>query len=163
MVEELLFKTGIASYKTYLQFDLGASAQPQINMDQKAPVNIGWIYGISVLIGGTVPTNQTQNIISKADAGNLYVTFKIAANMFIDTWRLSDLVFQEAGQTREQERNYAPVSIPNILDWQKSYINNPTGIVSKTILFQLWYVDAPSYGNLVQSGVLWQQGKKPGT
>lgn len=162
MIEELLFRVGIPTYSTTIQVDFAADAANQVNLAQKAPTNIAWIYGISVNVGGVVPNQNAKNLISLADAGSLWIVFKIGSGLIIDTLRLSNMVYMEAGVSRTQDRNYMPVSMPSQLDWQKSFIYNPTPVVSKTVLFNLFYVNEDDYDRLTASGVLGKNGIPPG-
>lgn len=156
MIEELLFKVGVPTYKTNLITPL--TAANEINLGQQAPTNIGWIYGISLNVGGT--DFQGNTLISLADAGNLWLNLKIQTNVFTQTLRLSNYVYQQPNVPRTQERNYMPVSIPLELDWKQSTILNPTNIASGTVFFDFYYIDIPSYTNLLNSGTLWKYGVK---
>jgi len=169
MVEEMLFRVGIPTYKTTLQIDLPAAAQVKQLLNQKAPINIGWIYGISINVDGHLPLDNSANLITKTDAGNLWLSLLIGSNQFVADWRLSELMYMQYNVDREMNWNYAPVSLPmgsdakgnSQIDWQKSYVTNPSGIVSKTILLNLWYIDIASYSNLVNSKFMWVTGVNP--
>lgn len=158
MIEELLFKVGIPTYKTNLETEI--TAVKEIELGQNAPTNIGWIYGISVNCEGTSP-DTSKNLITLANAKDLWVNFKIGSSVFIQTWRLSELVFTIGGTARTQPMNYQPCSIPLELDWKQSTIENPTLITGKYVVFNLWYIDVPGYNALMRSGVIWKTGNKP--
>jgi hypothetical protein len=161
MIEELLFKVGIPTYKTNLITAL--TATKSVNLGQQAPTNIGWIYGISLNVSGTSATTDFQGntLITLLEAANLWLNLKIGSNVFIEDVRLSNFVYQEPNVTRTQDRNYMPVSIPLDLDWKQSTIDNPTSITGKTVNFDFYYIDKPSYAALLKSGVLWETGNKP--
>ncbi len=158
MIEELLFKTGIPTFKTTLSTDLVAVGD--VNLGQDAPTNIGWIYGMAVNVGGNSYDNS-KPLITLVEAGALWLTLKIGSSDFVKNLRLSNLEFQEASVTRGQERNYMPCSIPLALDWKQSTISNATGITGKTVLLDMWYIDKPSYDKLLQSKVIWKTGINP--
>lgn len=156
MIEEFLFKAGIPTYKTNLITQI--TSAKSINLGAQAPTNIGWIYGMSLLVGGT--DYQGNTLISLADAGNLWLNLLIQTNNFTQNLRLSNLVYQQPNITRTQDKNYCPVSVPLELDWKQSTIANPTGIASGYVNLDMYYIDIPSYNNLKQSGMIWVNGQK---
>jgi len=161
MIEELLFKVGIPTYKTNLITEI--TATNTVNLGQQAPTNIGWIYGISLNVAGTSATTNAngQTLVTLLQAANLWLNLKIGTNVFIQNTRLSNFVYQQPNVTRTQEKNYVPVSIPLDLDWKQSQIVNPTLMSAVFVDFDFWYIDKQSYANLLKSGALWQTGNKP--
>lgn len=164
-IEHWLFRLGVPTYKTYLQIDLGTTANQKIEIADKVPENVGWIYGLSVQKDGSFPYDATIPLISNVQSYQLWLTLKYATSDFVDTWRLSDLIYTPFVPApvivydRQQERNYTPVSIPMGVDWRKSTIINPTGIVNATIFMDVYFIDLNTYKNMRESGVIGFQGK----
>lgn len=159
-IESWLFKAGIPTYKTWLEIDLPTPAQTQIEIADKVPENVGWIYGMSIQSDGKSPYDASKPLISATDAYLLWLTLKYATSDFVDTWRLSDLNFNPSLGVRQQPNNYAPCSIPMGTDWRKSKIINTTGIVGKTIWLDVYFIDVATYKNLRNSNTIWFEGKK---
>lgn len=161
MIQEQFVKLGIPTYITQLQIDLPAVAKAQNLLGQDVPTNIAWVYGLSVTVDGTAPLDASQNLISLSESKNLWLTLMAGTNIFQQNIRLSDLLYVQGGVMRSQPYNFCPVSIPSGIDWKTSYIQNPNGVTSKSVLLNIYYIDKPTYNNLVGSGVLWKTGIKP--
>lgn len=154
MIEELLLRAGVPAYKTNLITTITTSKE--INLGQQAPENIGWIYGISLNVGGT--DYQGNTLISLADSYNLWLNLKIQTNVFTQSIRLANFIYLNPSAIRTTERNYMPVSIPLQLDWKQSSILNPTGIASGIVNFDFYYIDIPSYNKLVANQMILKPG-----
>src|SRR6187431_3239438 len=98
MIEELLFKVGIPTFKTTLTTQLVAG---ETELGMEAPKNIGWIYGVSMEVGGVSPDNKT--LVAFADAPYLWLTFKIGSSDFMYRLRMDSLVYNQPGVTRTQD------------------------------------------------------------
>lgn len=160
-LEHWLFKVGVPTYKTQIYIDLPAAASNSIELGNTVPENIGWIYGLAVNVGGKKPNDASLNLLTLAQSYELWLQLKYGSADFIDYYRLSNLVFNNYGAARTQVENYLPVSIPMGTDWKKSLIINNTSIVSATIMFDIYFIDIPTYKNLVASKIIWERGKKP--
>jgi hypothetical protein len=161
MVEHWLFTRGVPTYKTQIFVDLPASAENSIELGNTVPENIGWIYGLSINVGGTKPMDASKNLISLANSYDLWLILKYGSSDFIDQFRLSNMVYNTYATARSQVQNYMPVSIPMGTDWKKSTIQNMTSITSVTIMLDIYFIDIPTYKNLTASGVIWERGIKP--
>lgn len=159
MIEEMIIKAGVPTYVVKLEINLSGN-QNEISVAQQEPNPIGLIYGLSVDIGGTHPTDNTRQLIDQNDSRNLWLTLKYNTAEFVDKIRLSRLGNDIPNANGGIIRNYFPCNIPRGTDWQGSKIYNYTGITNKTILLNLYFIDVQSLAALREQGIFFRNGVK---
>lgn len=158
-MEDLLNKLGIPSYISQIVVDLPSANNTTVQLNDKVPESAGWIYGMSVEHDGTTPTDQTKVLINAADMQNLWLQLKYGTSIYIDNYRLDKLSWRDA-TVPIAFRNYTPFSIPADTAWKNSVLLNPTGIINKTVIINVYFIDKGSYQHLVDTGVFWKNGRK---
>lgn len=114
----------------------------RINIDQRLPVNVGKIVGLAVQVDGVDETNTT--LITLSNSSDLFLTVKRGVDTPIQAMRLSDLVFlpdpDGTSALTFGEKRFFRMDLPNTIELDKSFYDNPTGIASGRILLQIWYL-----------------------
>lgn len=155
-MQELLIKTGIPSYVTNIISPIPTTAQVQIPIAKNIPQQVGMIYGLSILTDTNAPGDQ--DLITFANAQDLYLVLKDGPTEFFQQVRLDQMVFNLAGFPNLNPDSYLRVAIPGNFDLSTSYYQNATGIVSvdttKVIMLQLWYISTESYKWLMKKGYI---------
>lgn len=152
--EQMMVKLGIPVYTDTYYTLINGGAQAKIGQDM--PNSVGYIFGISTIVNGVQPTDQTKIIISTAQASAIWLYLKIGVNLFQNNFRLDKLIFEDStapGQYANQRR-YFDVSIPRVMDLKESYYLNPTAIgtpaAPRFVALQIYYIDIASYDLLVK-------------
>lgn len=147
MMQDLLIKTGIRSYVTSIISPVPTAAQIQIPIAKTIPSQVGLIYGMAIYTDTDDP--QGNNLITFANAQELYMVLKDGPTEFLFNIRLDAMIFNLAGFPNLNPQGFLNVAIPGNFDMSTSYYQNPTGIVSgeatTTIMLQLWYISTESY------------------
>lgn len=159
---DLLFKLGVPTYVFTVEVQI--TANPQVLIGEKLPVNLGWVYGMSTnIIGRTQLTNEL--LPNDQQIGSLYLSLKYGQAIYVDGLRLSELVFTQpfggAGTNLPQWQNshrYFPMNIPLNTDLKLSYISNPLLVSGITVALNLFYIDMVAYKNLLDAGLLYANG-----
>jgi hypothetical protein len=162
-MQEQLYKLGVKTYTDTYYTQLTGGTPTMIGQDM--PNVVGWIYGISIDVDGVLPTDQSKNAISLANASNLWLYFKVNAELFINNMRLDKLVFVNPNEglgaapaQYSNQRRYFDVNIPYVTDLKQSYYNNPTSLGTSVaplyIPLSIYYIDRDSYNGLVKKGYL---------
>lgn len=163
MFLEMLFKLGIPTYTTTIYSSIAATAEVQISIAKQLPTQIGRIYGMATYADSVTPDNK--QLITTADASNLYLTFKDGATNFFEDLRLTDLLSEFSGVPATRLTNYLECNIPGGFDLSTSFYTNPTGIVAglngKTIALKLWYVSVPTYSTMLKKGLVLENANPP--
>lgn len=126
----------------------------QIQISQRLTQNILKLYGVACYTDPGLAPNG-DNLISSADAANLYLTIFQGKNQQIQQLRISDLVYDVNAQTRSGENKYLTVNIDQTIDLDKSFIDNPSNVAAVTLLLAFWYIprDIRSEMSLKRMGV----------
>ncbi len=142
MITDFIVKYNIPTYLTQIVTTLPAQAQNVVNIGKNMPTNVGLIYGIFVYTDNVLPTDASQDLISGADAEGIYMSLKVGNTLYIENLRLDHLIFfnKNLGAVNNTTR-YMPVNIPYNIELDKSQYFNPSGVISKTILLNLLYID----------------------
>ena len=158
-----MVKLGIPIYTDTYYTLLNGGAQAKIGQDMPNPV--GHIFGISCVVEGVQPTDQTKRVLTTAQAGLIWLYLKVGTNLFMNNFRLDKLIFETPAtsglQTYQNPRRYYPCSIPVATDLKESYYLNPTAIGAPPTTgiyaaLQIHYIDRPSYFELVNKGYLYR-------
>lgn len=152
----ILFKAGIPTYITKVITPIPTGAMNEIPISKTIPKQIGLIFGVALYTDSTDPQNNPQ--ITTANATVLYWNLKDGTTIFIDSLRLTDMIYNPAGFPNVNPARYLPVNIPGTFDISTSFFSNPTGIISAappiapTVIQQtFWYVSTEGYIWLMQN------------
>jgi hypothetical protein len=130
--EQTLFKLGIPTYIQTITVDI--TSQNELKIADTVPLQMGWIYGLNTYADTVDPDNT--DLISTADASNLYLKIVQGDRNFVNAIRIDDLLFPSATQSGR----YMEVNIPGTISIDQSLILNPTGITEGRLLLMLRYV-----------------------
>jgi hypothetical protein len=159
-IEQLCFKLGVKTYTdTYYTNLLGSSPT---KIGQNMPMPIGWIYGISIDTDSVNPTDKTLPNITAAQASNLWLYFKIGAELFINNMRLDKLIYYgnatSGSENYSNQQRYFTVNIPRVSDLKESYYNNPQGYGTQLAPLQIpltiYYINVNTYDHLLKKGYI---------
>lgn len=155
-MKEILFKTGVPTYVTNIITPIPTTAQRAIPIAKTIPQQIGLIYGLAQYTDTVDPNNV--NLITFANAQELYLNFKDGPTEFFQTVRLDSMVYTLAGFPDQNEERYLKVNIPGNFDMSTSSYLNPGGITAAetatNIMLQLWFISTESYIWLMKRGYL---------
>lgn len=155
-MQEILFKTGVPSYVTNIITPIPTTAQRAIPIAKNIPQQVGLIYGLATYTDTVDPNNV--NLITFANAQELYLNLKDGPTEFFQTVRLDALIFPLAGFPNQNPDTYMKVNIPGNFDMSTSNYLNPGGITAEAaatnIMLQLWFISTESYIWLMKKGYL---------
>jgi hypothetical protein len=158
---DLLFRLGVPTYVFTVEADI--LAVPKIPIGEKMPVDLGWVYGVSVNIAGHTATTG-RVLPTSGQIGDLYLNLKYGQAIYVDQLRLSELVYTlpialAAGAPQFQNAHrYMPLNIPMNTDLKLSWIQNPTLLADITVAINFYYIDTVAYQNLLNAGHLLANG-----
>lgn len=161
-IQDVLFKLGIPTYVYVVETQLTANAE--IKIGETLPVDLGWIYGMSVNINGCSPKDSTKLNILPGQSASLFLTLKYGQSLYVNNLRVSELIYTQPEPVAQSlftnSNRYLSVNIPLNTDLKQSFFANPTLITGRIISLNLYYVDLTSYRTLVNEGILLRNGKK---
>lgn len=139
--EDKLFSLGVATYMTDVITLIPVTAQTTFQIGKILQQDIGYIYGISSYADSTDETGTA--LPSTTQMQNLWFQAINGSTLFMQNWRMDDLLNVFAGTPEVRNAHYRRVSIPRF-DLSKSQFVNPTGINSGAgninIHLKLWYI-----------------------
>lgn len=152
-IQELLIKLGVPTLFTEITVLL-SGATPQ-TISQQMQKSVGRIYGLSIYTDSVTFNNQL--LISSSDATKLYLTFVKGTNQFAGRFRLDDLNYNQITITSPLVK-YLEVNLPGDegIDLDKSFFDNPTGIIAKSISLNFWYIDKDTYKRMEADGLVFR-------
>lgn len=157
MITDFIVKYNIPTYLTQIQTTLESSAQASINIGKNMPKTVGLIYGIFIYADGTMPDDASKPLISVTDSQELYMTLKVGMTDYIQNLRLDHLIYFNNGASAvNNTQRYMPVNIPYNVELDKSVYLNPSGIIDKTILLNLLFIDMVGLKLLQSKGLISQ-------
>lgn len=160
-ISDILFKLGIPTYVYTVETTLTNIAEVKIG--ETLPVDLGWVYGLSVNIDGATAKNATVPNITAAQAFNLYLSLKYGQSIYVNALRLTEMVFSGPIASTAPFANahrWLPVNVPLNTDLKQSFISNPTLITGPVVGLNVYYIDLTSYRELVNSGQILRNGKR---
>jgi len=160
-MQELLLKLGIPTYVYSVNTVLQGVDQEMIGDTME--VTVGHIYGMSVDIqGNSVISSGTPNITT-SQAFLLYINIKFGQAIYMNNLRLNHLVYDDPSAVPKYNnpKKYFECNVPYGTDLKKSYYQNPTHINGANVALNLFYIDTVAYKNLLDSNMVYNNGKKP--
>ncbi len=148
-------RNGILTFKTQYTVDLPSAAKAQVQLTGNIPTNIGFLFGISVLCGGTAP-DAASTLPTIVQCRQLYLTLKLGTEDQYENLRLDNLVMIDptAAPTWKDSKQYFPITGPDKYDMKKSYVSNPASLTSIALIFDLWYITYTSYEYCLENNIL---------
>ena len=160
-ISDILFKLGIPTYVYSVETPMTNIAEVKIG--ETLPVDLGWVYGISINVDGATAKNATVSNITSAQAFNLYLSLKYGQSIYVNALRLTEMIFTGPTASTAPFANanrWLPVNVPLNTDLKQSFFSNPTLITGVTVTMNLYYLDVTSYRELVNSGQILRNGKR---
>jgi hypothetical protein len=161
-VQTFLLKLGVPTYIYSVVTELSGSIQEKIGDTME--VTVGWVYGLSVNLEGTLATEAAKTNIVSADALKLFLNLKYAQSIYLNQLRLNHLCFDDvsvpATPKFTSEQKYLPVNIPIGTDLKQSYYSNPSLLTApKNVTLNLFYIDKVSYIELLKQKLILSNGR----
>lgn len=157
-IEQYLLRLGI---RTYI-YPVVTAVTPklQVLLGDSLSTELGWIYGISTEIVGVIPDDPATPLPTFVQASNLYLTLLNGQTMYINNFRMSNLVYVDptAANTNptSNQRRFFPVNIPMSTDLKNSFYQNPTNLTGFSTVIYFHYIPKKTYLALVAAKKLEQ-------